>query len=65
MRAEITEGATPPDYELPDHTDTPRKLSFQQGDDHKVRSKGYAVMMYRAGEVRSFAVLDCRLRKSR
>lgn len=33
MRAEIAEGAILPDYELPDHTDTPRKLSFLQGDD--------------------------------
>jgi len=33
MRAEITEGAIFPDYELPDHTDTPRKLSLLQGDD--------------------------------
>ena len=27
MRPEITEGATLADYELPDHTDTPRTLS--------------------------------------
>ena len=33
MRADITEGARLPDYELPDHTDTPRKLSVLQGDD--------------------------------
>jgi peroxiredoxin len=33
MRAEITEGAIFPDYELLDHTDTPRKLSLLQGDD--------------------------------
>jgi peroxiredoxin len=36
MRADITEGATLPDYELPDHTDTPRRLSFLQGDDPMV-----------------------------
>jgi peroxiredoxin len=33
MRVDITEGAQFPDYELPDHTDTPRKLSLLQGDD--------------------------------
>ncbi len=33
MRPEITEGATLVDYELPDHTDKPRKLSVLQGDD--------------------------------
>ncbi len=33
MRIDITEGAILSDYELPDHTDTPRKLSFLQGDD--------------------------------
>src|SRR5215469_3985770 len=33
MRADIVPGATFPDYELPDHTDTPRKLSEIQGDD--------------------------------
>jgi peroxiredoxin len=33
MRADIVEGATLPDYELPDHTDTPRSLSLLQGND--------------------------------
>jgi peroxiredoxin len=33
MRADIVPGATLPDYELPDQTDTPRKLSEIQGDD--------------------------------
>ncbi len=33
MRADIVPGATFPDYELPDHTNTPRKLSAIQGDD--------------------------------
>jgi peroxiredoxin len=36
MRADITEGATLPDYELPDHTDKPRRLSLLQGDDPMV-----------------------------
>ena len=33
MRSDIVPGATFPDYELPDHTETPRKLSELQGDD--------------------------------
>ena len=33
MRADIVPGAPFPDYELPDHTETPRKLSEIQGDD--------------------------------
>jgi peroxiredoxin len=33
MRPDIRPGATLPDYELPDHTRTPRKLSELQGDD--------------------------------
>jgi peroxiredoxin len=33
VRPDIVPGATFPDYELPDHTDTPRKLSEIQGDD--------------------------------
>lgn len=33
MRSDIKEGAIFPDYELPDHTGTSRKLSFLQGDD--------------------------------
>ena len=33
MRADIVPGATFPDYELPDHTKTPRTLSEIQGDD--------------------------------
>jgi hypothetical protein len=33
MRSDIAPGATFPDYELPDHTSVPRKLSELQGDD--------------------------------
>ena len=33
MRPDIVPGGVFPDYELPDHTDTPRKLSELQGDD--------------------------------
>ena len=33
MRPDITIGSTFPDYELPDHTKVPRKLSEIQGDD--------------------------------
>ncbi len=33
MRSDMVPGATFPDYELPDHTDTPRRLSELQGDD--------------------------------
>jgi len=33
MRADIVAGGVFPDYELPDHTDTPQKLSEIQGDD--------------------------------
>src|SRR5919206_1120039 len=33
MRPDIKPGATFPDYELPDHTSTPRRLSELQGDD--------------------------------
>ena len=33
MRSDITPGSTFPDYALPDHTDTVRKLSELQGDD--------------------------------
>src|SRR3974390_2252717 len=33
MRAEIRPGGTFPDYALPDHTDTVRKLSELQGED--------------------------------
>ena len=33
MRSDIKPGGTFPDYELPDHTSTPRKLSALQGDD--------------------------------
>jgi len=36
MRDDIKIGSTFPDYELPDHTDTPRKLSFLQGGDPMV-----------------------------
>jgi peroxiredoxin len=33
MRSDIVPGATFPDYELPNHTDTMRKLSELEGDD--------------------------------
>ena len=33
MRPDVVPGHKFPDYELPDHTDTPRKLSELQGDD--------------------------------
>ncbi|HTW87114.1 MAG TPA: hypothetical protein VMD75_03815 [Candidatus Binataceae bacterium] len=33
MRVDIVPGAVFPDYELPDQTDTPRKLSELQGID--------------------------------
>ncbi len=33
MRADIVAGGTFPDYELPDHTNVPRRLSELQGDD--------------------------------
>ncbi len=33
MRADIVPGAPFPDYELPDHTGTRRKLGELQGDD--------------------------------
>jgi peroxiredoxin len=33
MRSDIVPGATFPNYELPDHTETPRKLSELQGED--------------------------------
>ena len=33
MRPDIKPGSTFPDYQLPDHTGTPRKLSELQGDD--------------------------------
>jgi len=36
MRADITPGGVFPDYELPDHTDTPLRLSEFQGDDPMV-----------------------------
>lgn len=36
MREDIVKGATFPDYELPDHTQTRRKLSFLQGPDPMV-----------------------------
>ena len=33
MRDDIAPGAVFPDYQLPDHTDTPRRLSELQGED--------------------------------
>ena len=43
MRADIVEGATFPDYELPDHTGVRRKLSFLQGGDPMVLMLGRGV----------------------
>lgn len=43
MRADMVPGATFPDYELPDHTDTPRKLSLLQGDDPMIVMLGRGV----------------------
>lgn len=40
MRPDIVEGANLPDYELPDHTDKPRRLSVLQGDDPMVLMLG-------------------------
>lgn len=36
MRSDLTIGSSFPDYELPDHTDILRRLSFLQGDDPMV-----------------------------
>jgi hypothetical protein len=33
MRSDIVPGAVFSDYELPDHTETPRRLSELQGED--------------------------------
>jgi peroxiredoxin len=33
MRPDMVPGATFPDYELPDHASTPRRLSELQGED--------------------------------
>ena len=38
MRSGIAPGGTFPDYELPDHTDVPRRLSELQGDDPLIRT---------------------------
>jgi peroxiredoxin len=38
MRSDIVPGGVFPDYELPDHTNTPRKLSELQGDDLLIRT---------------------------
>jgi hypothetical protein len=43
MQADIVEGATFPDYELPDHTGVERKLSFLQGGDSLVLMLGRGV----------------------
>ena len=43
MRADIVEGATFPDYELPDHTGVERKLSFLQGEDPMILMLGRGV----------------------
>ena len=37
MRPDIAPGGMFPDYELPDHTDVPRKLSDLQGEDPVTR----------------------------
>jgi peroxiredoxin len=43
MRSNIVPGAPFPDYELPDHTNTPRKLSLLQGNDPMVLMLGRGV----------------------
>ncbi len=43
MRADIVEGVTFPDYELPDHTGVKRKLTFLQGGDPMVLMLGRGV----------------------
>lgn len=43
MRADIREGATFPNYELPDHTRVKRKLSLLQGDDPMILMLGRAI----------------------
>ncbi len=40
MRTDIVEGATLPDYELPDHTNTRRTLSLLQGNDPMILMLG-------------------------
>ena len=40
MRTNIVEGATLPDYELPDHTNTRRTLSLLQGNDPMILMLG-------------------------
>ena len=40
MRPDIVEGTTLPDYELPDHTTTRRKLSLLQGNDPMILMLG-------------------------
>lgn len=43
MRPDIQAGSPFPDFELPDHTDTPRKLSFLQGDDPMILTLGRGI----------------------
>jgi peroxiredoxin len=43
MREDIRPGAPFPDYELPDHTATPRRLSLLQGDDPMVLMLGRGI----------------------
>ncbi len=43
MRSDIVPGGLFPDYELPDHTGVPRRLSFLQGDDPMVLMLGRGV----------------------
>ncbi len=43
MRADIVEGATLPDYELPDHTNMPRSLSLLLGDDPMILTLNWGV----------------------
>ena len=43
MRADIAPGAAFPDYELPDHTDTPRRLSVLQGNDPMILMLGRGI----------------------
>jgi hypothetical protein len=43
MRSNIVEGVTFPDYELPDHTKTLRKLSLLQGGDPMIVMLGRGI----------------------
>ncbi len=43
MKSDIKPGAILPDFELPDHTDVKRKLSFLQGDDPMILMLGRGI----------------------